>query len=914
MINQKLSQSVVETKKLVSPPLVNYPNYVSDFTLALRSEITVARKNGGQKAFLTEGKHIGQREKWVFYSFISDREITLPDDTEVKLEYQGKEHVGLIVANDGFTLILGLDSYVGEIISTLVMQTNPIFLLEKLIERLHASQNLAANNKLAYRLLQRLDLSELSSPSQIQAKQLLDKISLRSGQPLEYNQYQLQAVNSVLGRDISFIWGPPGTGKTKTLGLSVAALAEAGQSILVVAHSNAAVDVAMVNIGANVKNSPLYEAGKILRFGIIRNQELEKYPNLHVRGVVEKQNRLLMVRLKMLENERKDLTKKSRVENISSTNLRLITQRINSVTDELKQITTELHNLELQLVSQAQVVACTLSKMTIASEVFQRQFDAVIIDEASMAFIPHCVLAATLARQRVAVFGDFRQLAPISQSEETVAHKWLHRDIFEQAGITDHVETNQPDPRLVMLRTQYRMHPAISAVPNKFFYKEKLLDGPMVEQQASRVTRVYPSPGEAISLFDISNMLAYCYSDSQSHSRFNPVSALLTTNIAYQVSLQAAQGGIGIITPYAAQSRLIHKMLRDLKLIDKNVKVATVHRYQGSEQDFVIFDTVEGPPKEKVGKLVIGGMDSTAMRLTNVAISRAKGKFISLFHQNYMRTNLGQSDIFKHVFEHLAATHRPKTLTWPTSYGLNVTSNFNLSLPGVVYYPSSTAAAKDIEADLLKTKEEVAIYWPADVKARQLFGINVLRSLNPEKVHFFISGAGQGEFSIGLKNTRLWQNRLQTTIGLLGIDRNFLWIFLCPKTDFPNYPVIRLALSETVKLLHNFWELVPEKEGPTIGDKIAAGQSPIGRPCLMCGGAMWLEEGNYGPFLRCTKCRNSKSLTKNDVTDFARLHGIMCPNCNGQMAGRKSDLGLFLGCTNYSITKCNGIRFLQEFL
>jgi DNA-directed RNA polymerase subunit RPC12/RpoP len=165
---------------------------------------------------------------------------------------------------------------------------------------------------------------------------------------------------------------------------------------------------------------------------------------------------------------------------------------------------------------------------------------------------------------------------------------------------------------------------------------------------------------------------------------------------------------------------------------------------------------------------------------------------------------------------------------------------------------------------------------------------------------------------LGLKNARLWQNRLQSSIGLVGIDRKYLWIFINPKTDFANYPVIRLALPETVNLLHNFWELVPEKEGKTIGEKIEAGQSPIGKPCLVCGGAMWLEEGNYGPFLRCTKCRNSKSLTKNDITDFARLNGIMCPNCSSQMAGRKSDLGLFLGCVNYP--KCNGIRYIEEFL
>ncbi len=906
MLNQKLPYSVVEAKK--PTPLVNFSDFISDFKQALKSEIMVARKNGGQKAFLTEGKHIGKRGNWELYSFISDRENTLPDDTEVKLEYQNKEHVGLIVANDGFTLILGLDRYVGEVISTLIMQTNPIFLLEKLIERLENSQNPSANSKLAYRLLQRLDLSEITPCGQNQTQHLLNKIYQRVGLQNEPNSYQLQAIDSVLGRDITFIWGPPGTGKTKTLGLCVAALAEAGQSVLVVAHSNAAVDVAMVNVAANVNQSTAYKAGEILRFGVIRNQELDNYPSVHVRGVVDGQNPAKITRLKGLEKERRDLTNQSRAENITTQQRNLITIRLNSVTDELKQLTTELHNLELQLVSQAQVVGCTLSKMTIAPEIFLRQFDTVIIDEASMAFIPHCVLATTLARQRVAIFGDFMQLAPISQSEEATALQWLHRDIFEQAGITFHVENNHPDHRLVMLRTQYRMHPAISAIPNKFFYKGKLIDGPNVKQQSQAIANNSPSPGQAISLLDTSNLSAYCYGELQSHSRFNPISALLSVNLAYQINAEMPQNGVGLITPYAAQSRLIHKMLRDLKLIEKNVKVATVHRYQGSEQDCVIFDAVEGPPKQKAGKLVMGGMDSTAMRLTNVAISRAKGKFIGLVNQNYLRTNLAKTDIFNQVFDYLASTLKSTSLSWPTAGNQSSSGNWNIKLPGVSFFPSCTAAAKEVEGDLLKAEEEVAIYWPADVKARQLFSINVLRTLKPEKVHFFVSGAGQSEFSIGLKNTRLWQNRLQSSIGLVGIDRKSLWIFVNPKTDFPNYPVIRLGLPETVKLLHNFWQLVPEgKEEPPLGPT-------IGSPCYMCGSPMWLEEGNYGPFLRCTKCRQIRRLTSADVTSIARLNGILCPVCEGQMVGRKNDLGLFLGCANYSVKKCNGMRFLETIL
>jgi superfamily I DNA and/or RNA helicase len=123
------------------------------------------------------------------------------------------------------------------------------------------------------------------------------------------------------------------------------------------------------------------------------------------------------------------------------------------------------------------VVGCTLSKAAIAPEIYERQFDAVIIDEASMAYIPHCVYAATLAKRRIAIFGDFRQLGPISQAETDNARTWLQRDIFEEAGIIDRVNRNQQDDRMVLLQTQYRMHPSISAIPNHLFYNNQLQDG-----------------------------------------------------------------------------------------------------------------------------------------------------------------------------------------------------------------------------------------------------------------------------------------------------------------------------------------------------------------------------------------------------------------------------------------------------
>ena len=66
-----------------------------------------------------------------------------------------------------------------------------------------------------------------------------------------------------------------------------------------------------------------------------------------------------------------------------------------------------------------------------------------------MAYIPHCTFVSTLANYRIAIFGDFRQLGPISQSES----KWLQRDIFEESGVTEKVKKGDKNLELVRLKS-----------------------------------------------------------------------------------------------------------------------------------------------------------------------------------------------------------------------------------------------------------------------------------------------------------------------------------------------------------------------------------------------------------------------------------------------------------------------------
>lgn len=95
------------------------------------------------------------------------------------------------------------------------------------------------------------------------------------------------------------------------------------------------------------------------------------------------------------------------------------------------------------------------------------RFDVVIFDEASMAYIPQIVFAASLAKKHFVCMGDFRQLPPIVQSSGTSP---LNADIFQYCGITSAVDNGRNHKWLCMLDTQYRMHPCIADFASQMMY------------------------------------------------------------------------------------------------------------------------------------------------------------------------------------------------------------------------------------------------------------------------------------------------------------------------------------------------------------------------------------------------------------------------------------------------------------
>ncbi len=891
-----------------------FHDYCHHFQQAIADEIKALQQADRSMTPITDGHRISQdqseqRRGEHLYSFTTDTEIRFPEDTPIDLHYNRQQYRGTLVSVDGFDLLIALETNIGDRIPKAKLNIEPWFLLEALQERL-ATANIRnsanspaatpgsngtsindvppANSPLAEALLS--PYLQATPNSTEDFSQFAPRIEAETGLELRYNHHQAAAITHVLQHPVSFIWGPPGTGKTSTLGLAVAALVHSGQSVLVLAHSNAAVDTAMTSVAKYLEQSSYYRNGMVLRFGIPASDIHQRYPMLNVRGILRMQQPALIQEIEGLEQERERLTRESRQSQLSTSRKKVIDTQIKRIRDRLSELKRQLREHESRLVSQGMVIGCTLSKATIAPEIFERRFDAVIIDEASMAYIPHCAYGATLAKKRIAIFGDFRQLAPVSQAKTEAAAQWLQRDIFDEAGIIEAVNRDREDQRLVLLQTQYRMHPAISAIPNALFYQNRLEDGEGVRERTQTIVHAAPQPGHPLVLYDLSHAATVCCYQDRS-SRFNLVSALIAADLTYQAQLAGSQS-IGLITPYSAQARLLHRILRETQ--QRQVKVATVHRFQGSEQNLIVFDAVDSQPMRKASQLLRGGEQSTAARLANVAISRAEGKFIGLFNHAFISQQLDSFNSFRKFSDRLRANAEVIPLSFT---GVPNTTIWEFQLPHVTAYANANAAQATIHTDLQAAQESIAIDWPMQLQPSRHFHLQF-----PCGRQLFVRGPHANTIARNLPNRHIWKNQSFSAMGLVGIDQKILWVYLDPANS--NAPVFRIALPETIKLLYDFYELIPEGTGGSVATAFRQGDHPFGS-CEICQRPLWLNSDNPNRLSCVRHPRQGRNMTPQDATRCAQLMQLVCPQCGAALRGaRNSSTGqVYLRCT-----QCRGTR------
>ena len=339
-----------------------------------------------------------------------------------------------------------------------------------------------------------------------------------------------------------------------------------------------------------------------------------------------------------------------------------IEAELTGVEGELKRLDAQRRKLDQSLdvqrdacMADCRILATTVYHTFLPNQV-RRQFDVVVIDEASMLMLPMAYYAAGLASKAVIVAGDFRQLPAIVLSHGEAADHWLRRDIFASAGINTATPQAVPPAHLATLRKQYRMAPAICTLVNSLAYSDApLRTAPPVLRRPS--SRLLFSDADLI-VVDTSSLGGWAARRLGSYSRYNLLHATLARNLVIALRRSGlASGadpeGLGVVAPYSAQARAIQSLVRDELDIGSANFISTVHRFQGNEKGAMIVDLPDAPGVQLGSFMKAKEFADEGTRLLNVAVSRAKGQVVVLANLSYLRTEAPPGASVRRLLSHM---------------------------------------------------------------------------------------------------------------------------------------------------------------------------------------------------------------------------------------------------------------------
>lgn len=843
---------------------MQFENEISRFCEILSEEIKHINQDESKDYVLTEGEFVKEENNCYIYIFNTEYEIRLTDSFPVTIKVKGTNYEADIINVEKNKIVLSLKEKITKEIDKVFLKCNPVFLLEGLRFRLLKCKN--KTNSLARVIVE----DGFVSDHQIEV-------------PKKESLYEMIENNK-----ITFIWGPPGTGKTTTLGDLVKRYAIEKKKILIVSHSNTAVDEAILKILDHFKDSELLENGKIIRHGYIQKNELKEQYGQYcdVYSYTLKQNKKLKEKLLEIEKRIKQFTEGEKNETVTT------------LKKEKNSIFLQLSKERERLIKEACIIGTTISKATIDELIYNQDFDIVFFDEASMAYIPQIIFAASLAVQKFICIGDMRQLAPISKVEE------LRKGIYSYLNMVD--ENNAVShPWLVMLDKQYRFHPMISKFVNKEFYLNKMENGVFEETDfIKQIVDLEPFSGCPLTLLDTSGFYASACITLE-YSRINVVNACIAV-IAATKAYKATKKSIGIVTPYAAQARLIRKLLKDdLGKRKYDIVCSTVHQFQGDEKDIIIFDTVESYPNEKLGQLTSNNKGDAVNRLVNVAITRAKGKLIVIGNYSYWKNYAQQNNSFLKLMKYIERQDKSFVISSDQLKKFIEKSRIGK----IRFWDDDDNAAYAFIEDLRAANDNINIMLATgnEINSSCLKELKSLTDANSNIKIEIKTPTDQKQLTRLNKFTYITK---RDSLPVSIIDNNVVWYgipdmnrYYDLKKDDHIYEYNKIMIRIDGKhLAYTLDELLDFRNDLKILNKKTNGDNlkkyVQSQHCSDCGKNVYLVHEKHF-YVYCPRCMKKYYLQPNLINSFLSENNMTCPNDGGKLRAILGPYGLLLRCSEH---------------
>ena len=460
---------------------------------------------------------------------------------------------------------------------------------------------------------------------------------------------QNAAVNAALGNPFTFIWGPPGTGKSFTLGHLAAELRKAGKKILVLAHTNAAVDVTTFAI----------DNACVARGEQLRDAELIRYTRTLSNLAEYKRRSHLLAFTRLLENLMNEETElrssraevQGRLEVLPPNDPGRANLAIELAQIELRIASVGARRKEeiARLLAGASIICASITSCLFGQLMESFKFDAVLLDEASL--VPLAVWPWLLhpwhanCEPQFTVAGDPMQLQPIFKRRQMPGSKfdavsiWFETNIYARLGINSMTSAKalMDGGTLVFLNEQFRMARGIREAVSRTFYGGRLIgDAARLlphwteESGVPNGELVVVDPVRCTAL-PAANRVRNLVGKNTNAKSMDVALAIVRRIIAVAKNGFAGTVSILIVTPFRNQSLAYEKRVMAMaKPKNVIVRASTVHRCQGSEADIVIFDLVDA------GNWFV--TKPGAVPLWCVACSRAKSQLFLIGDEAGMRS------------------------------------------------------------------------------------------------------------------------------------------------------------------------------------------------------------------------------------------------------------------------------------
>lgn len=454
----------------------------------------------------------------------------------------------------------------------------------------------------------------------------------------ELNESQKEAVAYSLGADdFHLIHGPPGTGKTTTAIEVIEQAVANGQKVLATAASNIAVDnmldflldrgVKAVRVGHPARVTPKLKEHTLDSL-IEQNELYRKSEELRDQAFEKKEEQEEYThpsgkyRRGMSNTKIKELAEEGRSSRgVSEDKIQDMARWIN-LQDEIEDLFEKADQLREEAVNEileTKQVICTTNSTAGSELIENREFDLVVIDEATQSTEPSCLIPITRGK-KVIMAGDHRQLPPTVKNRKA-ANEGLEDTLFERLAEKYPTSKNT-------LEIQYRMNENIMAFSNEQFYDGILTADESVQEHTLEDfqldVNVYDNNlievlnlHEPVVFVDTAGRDASERIREGSTSKENPEEALLVAQMADNLLRSGLQPeDIAVISPYKDQVDLL-----DRKIGTENLEIKSVDGFQGREKEVVIISLTRSNKKNTIGFL-------EDVRRLNVSLTRAKRKLI----------------------------------------------------------------------------------------------------------------------------------------------------------------------------------------------------------------------------------------------------------------------------------------------